>query len=68
MTYNLGKMRFNQQLNDTTKKFTYFVPRDKAWNDARVALPSAVKKLFMSEFNYHVSFNPIHVLGRYLHK
>ncbi|KAK4882064.1 hypothetical protein RN001_005383 [Aquatica leii] len=44
---------FNAQLNKTGKKFTYFVPRDKAWSDARVALPSTVKKLFMREFGYY---------------
>lgn len=53
----LGNRRgFNYQLNDTTRKFTYFVPRDKAWNDARISYPSAVKVLFMPDFAYHVRF------------
>uniref|UniRef100_A0AAG5DWS1 FAS1 domain-containing protein n=1 Tax=Anopheles atroparvus TaxID=41427 RepID=A0AAG5DWS1_ANOAO len=32
LTYHFGILnRFNEQLNKTTKRFTYFVPRDKAW-------------------------------------
>lgn len=55
-TYILGNRRgFNNQLNDTTRKFTYFVPRDRAWYDARIQYPSAIKKLFMPEYGYHVS-------------
>ncbi|XP_017776289.1 PREDICTED: fasciclin-1 isoform X5 [Nicrophorus vespilloides] len=55
-TYILGKRSgFNQQLNDTTRKFTYFVPRDKAWKDASIDLPSAIKKLFMEDFTYHAN-------------
>ncbi|XP_072396208.1 fasciclin-1 isoform X1 [Diabrotica undecimpunctata] len=55
-TFNLGNLQaFNQQLNDTDKRFTYFVPRNKAWYDAKVALPSAIKKLFMREYAYHAT-------------
>lgn len=46
---------FNAQLNDTTRRFTYFVPRDWAWQQTEVTYPSAHKKLFMPEFGYHVS-------------
>lgn len=57
-TFSLGSHHgFNYQLNDTTRKFTYFVPRDKAWYDARIQYPSAIKKLFMPEFAYHVSIS-----------
>lgn len=53
-TYFLGQRRnFNDQLNDTTKRFTYFAPVDKAWFNAATQYPSAVKKLFMPEFSYH---------------
>ncbi|XP_066259220.1 fasciclin-1 isoform X4 [Euwallacea similis] len=53
-TFELGQMQlFNAQLNDTNKKFTYFVPRNKAWQEARVEMPSAIKKLFMYEYAYH---------------
>lgn len=55
-TYVLGQQRgFNNQLNDTTKRFTYFVPHDYAWRDAANNYPSTTKKLFMTEFSYHVS-------------
>ncbi|CAH1111114.1 unnamed protein product, partial [Psylliodes chrysocephalus] len=55
-TYTLGNLQgFNNQLNDTRKRFTFFVPRDKAWFDAKVALPSAIKKLFMKEYAYHAT-------------
>ncbi|XP_071443491.1 fasciclin-1 isoform X2 [Hetaerina americana] len=54
-TFNLGQQeRFNEQLNDTRKRFTYFVPRDSAWDKAEILSPSAHKKLFMKEFSYHV--------------
>ncbi|CAH0553229.1 unnamed protein product [Brassicogethes aeneus] len=55
-TFYLGNLQgFNRQLNDTKRKFTYFVPRDKAWTDARVLFPSTIKKLFMHEFAYHAT-------------
>lgn len=54
-TFHLGQQeRFNEQLNDTRKRFTYFVPRDSAWEKAEIHSPSAHKKLFMKEFSYHV--------------
>ncbi|XP_029155310.1 fasciclin-1 isoform X2 [Nylanderia fulva] len=53
-TYVLGQRRsFNAQLNDTTKRFTYFAPHDEAWNNAATSYPSTIKKLFMAEFSYH---------------
>ncbi|OAD54579.1 Fasciclin-1 [Eufriesea mexicana] len=53
-TYFLGQRHgFNGQLNDTTKHFTYFAPRDYAWNVAAVSSPSTSKKIFMPEFSYH---------------
>ena len=55
-TFRLGNQGgFNNQLTDTTKKFTYFVPRNEAWDEAGVDHPSAVKKLFMPQYHYHVS-------------
>lgn len=53
-TYLLGQRRgFNNQLNDTTKRFTYFAPLDYAWKDAANNYPSTTKKLFMPEYSYH---------------
>ncbi|XP_076766387.1 fasciclin 1 Fas1 domain-containing isoform X2 [Xylocopa sonorina] len=53
-TYILGQRhRFNDQLNDTTKRFTYFAPQNAAWNMAMIRLPSASKKIFMPEYSYH---------------
>nr|XP_022909575.1 fasciclin-1-like [Onthophagus taurus] len=52
-TYVLGaRTRVNELLNDTSRKFTYFVPSAKAWNQARLDLPSAIKKVFMHEYIY----------------
>lgn len=48
---------FNRQLNDTTRRYTYFVPRDWAWQQTETEFPSLYKKLFMPEFEYHVSLN-----------
>ncbi|XP_044734143.1 fasciclin-1 isoform X4 [Chrysoperla carnea] len=55
-TFVLGKAnRFNDQLADRTKRFTYFVPRDKAWREIEIMYPSTHKKLFMKEFAYHAT-------------
>ncbi|XP_046682361.1 fasciclin-1 isoform X3 [Homalodisca vitripennis] len=54
-TYQLGKTNnFNIQLDDTSKKFTYFVPRDFAWNRMEARFPSAHKKMFMKDYGYHI--------------
>ncbi|KAK9711359.1 Fasciclin domain [Popillia japonica] len=64
-TYHLGQnCGFNRQFNDTTtnQKYTFFVPRDRAWQQARVTMPSAIKKLFMLDFCYYA----VQVLERHL--
>ncbi|XP_063906711.1 fasciclin-1 isoform X3 [Zophobas morio] len=62
-TFRLGNQGgFNNQLTDTTKKFTYFVPRNEAWDEAGVDHPSAVKKLFMPQYHYHAN----NILERHL--
>jgi fasciclin 1 len=54
-TFWLGQSdRFNEQLNSPYKRFTYFVPRDSAWDKAELHYPSTHKKLFMRDFQYHV--------------
>ncbi|XP_077294817.1 fasciclin 1 Fas1 domain-containing isoform X2 [Arctopsyche grandis] len=53
-TYVLGKKGlFNTQLNNTNHRFTYFVPRNKAWQKFQIEYPSAHKKMFMDDFSYH---------------
>ncbi|XP_073982724.1 fasciclin 1 Fas1 domain-containing isoform X3 [Rhodnius prolixus] len=53
-TYIMGKAGgFNEQLEETKKRYTYFVPRDYAWNKMEITYPTAHKKLFMHEFAYH---------------
>ncbi|XP_033162026.1 fasciclin-1 isoform X3 [Drosophila mauritiana] len=53
-TYKMGKFsHFNDQLNNTQRRFTYFVPRDKGWQKTELDYPSAHKKLFMADFSYH---------------
>lgn len=55
-TYQLGKYDgFNDQLYDMRNRFTYFVPRDLAWQKMEAQYPSAHKKMFMREYRYHVS-------------
>ncbi|KRT80042.1 hypothetical protein AMK59_6714, partial [Oryctes borbonicus] len=62
-TYHLGQnCGFNRQFNDTTRRYTFFVPRDRAWQQARVTMPSAIKKLFMLDFCYFA----VQVLERHL--
>ncbi|XP_060523443.1 fasciclin-1 isoform X3 [Cylas formicarius] len=55
-SYKLGAMEgFNNQLGDLNKKFTYFVPSNRAWKEAQVVMPSAIKKLFMRDYAYHAT-------------
>ncbi|XP_011302009.1 fasciclin-1 isoform X2 [Fopius arisanus] len=62
-TYILGKRRnFNDQLGDTSKRFTYFVPYDRAWEEAKVVTPTAYTKLFLANYDYHAK----QVLERHL--
>ncbi|EDV91586.1 GH13158 [Drosophila grimshawi] len=53
-TYKMGEFsHFNDQLNNTQRRYTFFVPRDKGWQKTEVDYPSAHKKLFMRDFSYH---------------
>ncbi|XP_067618516.1 fasciclin-1 isoform X2 [Eurosta solidaginis] len=53
-TFKLGQFSsFNSQLNNTQRRFTYFVPRDKGWQKTKLDYPSTHKKLFMEDFAYH---------------
>ncbi|XP_074115008.1 fasciclin 1 Fas1 domain-containing isoform X1 [Cotesia typhae] len=53
-TYMLGQRRnFNDRLSEPKKRYTYFVPRNSAWEKAKNIFPSAYKKIFMPEFSYH---------------
>ncbi|XP_017464852.1 PREDICTED: fasciclin-1 isoform X3 [Rhagoletis zephyria] len=53
-TFKLGQFSsFNNQLNNTQRRFTYFVPRDKGWQKTKLDYPSTHKKLFMEDFSYH---------------
>ncbi|XP_050421905.1 fasciclin-1 isoform X2 [Adelges cooleyi] len=42
----------NEQLADTQKRFTYFVPRNKAWDDLNDQSPAVYQKLFTPEYSY----------------
>ncbi|XP_073943159.1 fasciclin 1 Fas1 domain-containing isoform X2 [Choristoneura fumiferana] len=54
ITYNLGNREmFNQQLNDMEHRYTYFVPRDHAWQKFQIRHPSAFKALFKIDFGYY---------------
>ncbi|KAM7361174.1 fasciclin 1 Fas1 domain-containing isoform 1-T6 [Cochliomyia hominivorax] len=53
-SYKLGQFStFNEQLNNTQRRFTYFVTRDKGWQKTSLDFPSVHKKLFMKDFAYH---------------
>ncbi|XP_044756737.1 fasciclin-1 isoform X2 [Coccinella septempunctata] len=54
ITYQLGLRRgFNNYLNDTNKRYTFFVPRDFAWKEASIKFPSTTKVLLMPDYAYH---------------
>lgn len=56
LTYYLGSLRgFNKRLGDASKRYTYFVPRDKAWWTANTSMPSTIKVLFMPDYSYHAT-------------
>ncbi|XP_046804376.1 fasciclin-1-like isoform X1 [Lucilia cuprina] len=53
-SYKLGQFStFNEQLNNTQRRYTYFVTRDKGWQKIGLDFPSVHKKLFMKDFAYH---------------
>ncbi|KRF83539.1 uncharacterized protein Dvir_GJ24396, isoform I [Drosophila virilis] len=62
-TYKMGEFsHFNDQLNNTQRRYTFFVPRDKGWQKTELDYPSAHKKLFMRDFAYHSKY----ILERHL--
>ncbi|XP_017962953.1 fasciclin-1 isoform X14 [Drosophila navojoa] len=62
-TYRMGQFsNFNDQLNNTQRRYTFFVPRDKGWQKTELDYPSAHKKLFMRDFAYHSKY----ILERHL--
>ncbi|KAI5698356.1 hypothetical protein M8J75_005591 [Diaphorina citri] len=49
--HKLGEMlHFNDQLDNSRYRYTYFVPRDSAWKKIEIQSPSVYKKVFMQEF------------------
>lgn len=45
---------WNQKLNDKEKRYTFFVPNRKAWEDLKMEMPSEHKQLHLGQFSYHV--------------
>lgn len=55
MTYEMGERTgINQRLEDRSKRFTYFVPRDKAWENSQSFYPRALRKLNSAEYDFEV--------------
>ena len=55
LTYEMGQRTgFNDRLEDRSKRFTYFVPRDKAWVNSESIYPNALRKLNSPEFDFEV--------------
>ncbi|XP_055716286.1 fasciclin-1-like isoform X2 [Phlebotomus papatasi] len=55
-TYHLGiPGHFNDQLDNVKRRYTFFVPRDKAWGALDRTWPSTYKKLFMPHYSYHAT-------------
>lgn len=54
LTYTLGKEKFNGRLNKSGN-YTYFVPRDHAWNALNIKYPTLYKILFAPESQYQVT-------------
>ncbi|XP_015913126.1 fasciclin-1 [Parasteatoda tepidariorum] len=54
-TYKLGMQEsWNQKLNDKEKRYTFFAPSRKAWEDLEREMPSEHKQLHLGQFSYHV--------------
>lgn len=50
-TYEMGsRTGFNDRLADRTKRFTYFVPRNKAWQNSEDFYPQALQKLVSGDY------------------
>nr|XP_018899589.1 PREDICTED: fasciclin-1 isoform X3 [Bemisia tabaci] len=61
-TYWLGQnLNFNDQLDDMSRRYTYFVPRDYAWKKMEVQYPSAYKKFFMRDYGYNDVYENLQV-------
>lgn len=55
LTYEMGaRTGFNDILQDRTKRFTYFVPRDKAWVNSETIYPNALGKLSSMDYDLEV--------------
>lgn len=53
--FSLGNQdRFNAQLKESDRNFTYFVPSNQAWEKINREFSSAYKVLFMGDFAYTV--------------
>lgn len=56
MTFDMGaRTQFNSLLDDRQTRFTYFVPRDKAWLNSENLYPHALPKLKSAEYDVEVS-------------
>ncbi|XP_036144749.1 fasciclin-1 isoform X2 [Monomorium pharaonis] len=63
LTHFLGQQcGFNNQLNNTKKWFTYFVPLDEAWTNPENNDLSTIKKVFMPKYSYYAK----KILARHL--
>lgn len=50
-----ARTKFNERLEDRSKRFTYFVPRDKAWINSQTIYPNALQKLNDLQYDFEVS-------------
>ncbi|XP_036144601.1 fasciclin-1 isoform X2 [Monomorium pharaonis] len=63
LTHFLGQQcGINNQLNNTKKWFTYFVPLDEAWTNPENNDLSTIKKVFMPKYSYYAK----KILARHL--
>lgn len=44
----------NDRLEDRSKRFTYFVPRDKAWLNSENIYPTALRRLTSVDYEFEV--------------
>lgn len=54
-TFEMGRYDdWNLNLNNRNKRFTFFAPSQKAWDDLQIEMPTEYKQMSMDIYSYHV--------------
>lgn len=55
LSFEMGaRTGLNDRLEDRSKRFTYFVPRDKAWLNSESIYPAALRRINSMDYEFEV--------------